>query len=743
MGINSSGTTPGVAYIDTTNGNVQNIVGLPPGAFDIMSTSLDPNADILYILALTNSGRVLYTVDLNAANVVNQATVPNALHLYHLNFNCDDGQLYGLEFDINNLNNVFLVTIDPISGALTQVSPTSIPGLPDNSPSILQPQTNQYIYVSGSQLGGNRLIFQVDLTNGTLTSSQTISMQGLFRQLAYNCFTQEIFGLYHNPLINQIVLANIDENTGVLSPRTNISGINGGSATEPAIDPFRNVYVVSATDASGNDRLYQLDLITGAPVNNPLIQNGANFFQLNYDNPCTVVADFSAPNGCLGDVTPFTDNSEGIKWEWDFDDPGSGADNTSNEISPNHTFSTAGTFTVQLIVSGCNDNDTITKTIEITPAVGTQLGNDTAICNQADYLLDATLAGATYIWSDGSTNSTLLVTANGDYSVEMNVNGCVLRDTVRVDFYGLPLDLGADTSICYGANWKLEVPNQAGLTYQWNTGSQSNYTFISDSGLYVLEVQDSVCSVKDTIEVSLLNSPVFNFNEVERICVGEEIVIDASTFVGTTYNWNTGDTVEQITVDSAGMYIASAQLDSCAYSDTVWVFVDSTIMAEIDSPVYFCRGKSETFDFSDSRTANYNWSDGSTNPVRTFSEQQFLWLERTNGCGREVDEISVLEDECLCHVFVPNSFTPNGDGLNDVFTPVIDCPILLFYQLEIFDRWGNRVFETQNPLDGWEYNGEVDDLNINLFYWRINYDFFEKGGYDSNTRKGKVILLKH
>ena len=743
IGVNISGNSPQIAFIDSTNGSFQNIVPVNAGILNVYSSALDPNGDIFYMLANTNGGPRLFTIDLAAGNIINQVNVPNVLHLAHLNFNCFDGLLYGLELDINNVNSVYLVTINTNNGILNRVSPAPINGFPDYSPSILQPATNQYIYVSSAQAGGNRNIYQIDLTTGLLTNSQSLSVPGLFRQLAYNCLSQEIFGLYHNPQLNRIILARVNENTGQLFPRASISGINGGAATEAVIDPYRDVYILSATDNSGTDLLFQLDLATGSPVTAPVIQSNAGFYQMKFDIPCFVEADFSFQNVCFGETTTFTDNSEAVTWNWNFDDPGSGANNTSNEISPNHIFSAPGSYEVTLIVNGCNESDTLTQTVVISNTVGTQLGADTTLCNQTNYTIDAGSSNGNYLWSDGSTNSTLTVNSSGDYWVEVSNGNCVLRDTVSITFSGIPLNLGADTNICFGDDLVLSVPNQPGLNYVWNNGSDTNSITVSDSGVYSLSVSDSVCFSTDTIDVGLLPSPVFNFPGVARICQGDSLQLDATTLNGTEYLWSTGDSVEAITVGLPGVYFALTSLAECTYSDTVEVFTDSLITSEVPAQVFYCEGREETVDFSDSQTATYQWSDGINSPIRAFSEPNVLTLTRSNGCGEVIDEVEIIEDECLCNVFIPNTFTPNGDGLNDTFAPKVNCPLLIFYRLEIYDRWGNVVFETEDPTAEWEYDNAPNDLNINLYNWKLTYDFFEKGDYDTKTEIGKVILMRH
>ncbi len=94
---------------------------------------------------------------------------------------------------------------------------------------------------------------------------------------------------------------------------------------------------------------------------------------------------------------------------------------------------------------------------------------------------------------------------------------------------------------------------------------------------------------------------------------------------------------------------------------------------------------------------------------------------------------------CRPHVFVPNTFTPNGDGMNEDFRAQFGCPPLDF-QMLIFDRWGNLIFETKDPNKGWDGTSKGANLSPDNYVWQIKCSFYE--GDKNRKLIGHVALIR-
>nr|MDQ3101802.1 gliding motility-associated C-terminal domain-containing protein [Bacteroidota bacterium] len=152
---------------------------------------------------------------------------------------------------------------------------------------------------------------------------------------------------------------------------------------------------------------------------------------------------------------------------------------------------------------------------------------------------------------------------------------------------------------------------------------------------------------------------------------------------------------------------------------------------------------------SSSNATSFQWNiSGSESaafaPAFTFpgvlGDQYDVCLIATdeNGCMDEHCAVITVYD--LLDVFVPNSFTPDGDGLNDLFVPIFNVKGALDYEFLVFDRWGELIFESEVPGDGWNgtFSGELVETEV--YVWKLNFRDPLKVGQQQLI--GHVTLLK-
>jgi gliding motility-associated-like protein len=136
---------------------------------------------------------------------------------------------------------------------------------------------------------------------------------------------------------------------------------------------------------------------------------------------------------------------------------------------------------------------------------------------------------------------------------------------------------------------------------------------------------------------------------------------------------------------------------------------------------------------------NYLWSDQSTGPQLTVSQPGLYSLNVTdsNLCVGH-DSILIAQKQCIEGLFVPNAFTPNGDGRNDSFRAYLSGNINGF-RFTIYNRWGSKVFETKTVGQGWDgtYNGTAAGTGTFIWYCRYQLD-----GQPEKIKKGTVMLLR-
>jgi gliding motility-associated-like protein len=150
---------------------------------------------------------------------------------------------------------------------------------------------------------------------------------------------------------------------------------------------------------------------------------------------------------------------------------------------------------------------------------------------------------------------------------------------------------------------------------------------------------------------------------------------------------------------------------------------------------------------------SYLWNTGDTTATIQVSQAgTYILTADFAPCGLMSDTIIVYEKECFpnsipsdptivkCEILIPNAFSPNGDGLNDVLKPILKFGIVgfEFVQFELFNRWGKKIFSSKNPNDAWDgkFNGEEQPTDSYYFYIRYRCNG------DMKIVKGDVVLIR-
>ncbi|MDR9397415.1 MAG: T9SS type A sorting domain-containing protein, partial [Salibacter sp.] len=320
------------------------------------------------------------------------------------------------------------------------------------------------------------------------------------------------------------------------------------------------------------------------------------------------------PTVSLGNDTAYC---EGDAFNITLDAGNAGATYNWSDNSTNQTLvvDTAGTYWVEVTsAGGCVDTDTLEVTENALPMVS--LGNDTAYCagDAFSITLDAGNAGATYNWSDNSTNQTLAVDTAGTYWVEVtNANGCVSTDTLEVTENALPMvDLGNDTAYCAGDAFSITLDaGNAGATYNWSDNSTGQTLTVNTAGTYWVEVTNAGgCVSTDTLEVTESSVPTVSLNDAD-ICADETATLDAGAGFA-SYNWSTGETTQTITVSSDDSYdVTVTNAAGCEGEASAVVTVNPLPVVDLGNDTSMSPGYTITLDAgSDGDT--YNWNTGAS-----------------------------------------------------------------------------------------------------------------------------------
>lgn len=555
--------------------------------------------------------------------------------------------------------------------------------------------------------------------------------------------------------------------------------------------------------------------------------NSSQNFVIYSDFTYQYIADFDVvnPDICVSDTgyfevgfddCPYSDfYPAGTTFEWDYGDG-----QTGSGMSSKHKFDDPKSYDVVLTVTdplGCADTS-------VHPILVSWLSvsavDSAALCDGESQLLKATTDGAIgYVWGDGSTDSTLLVSKSGNYVVEIEDSlGCKGFDTIIVDVAPIPeIELGKSIHLCLGDSTEIGKEIH-GVEYNWSTGEKTSKILVNESDTYWVEIESSKgCVNGDTIDVHI-SGPSISLPEDIKVCSGSgpvKITSDASNYMDII--WSTGETSSEIystksetiiavvvdglncmasdtisihyedvplavlppdtqlcagenlllsnnelntqntwngpgvvnnnslsvLVNQTGEYTLSVESDlGCSGKDTIEVeFVDiPTIDLGLDTVMCFRTG--EHFQRIAATTGTQLlWSTGETSNYVEVNGPGVYSLTAQNEAGCETSDQFTVTNFCPYTIFFPNAFTPNNDGVNDYFPTPNDN--LEGYQLFIFNRWGQMLFEgnPSNPVWDGTYMGL--DCQMDVYVWKAIWEFREEdGSIGSASKVGHVSLLR-
>jgi gliding motility-associated-like protein len=292
-----------------------------------------------------------------------------------------------------------------------------------------------------------------------------------------------------------------------------------------------------------------------------------------------------------------------------------------------------------------------------------------------------------------------------------------------------------DTLVCYENSMLASAP--PGFNeYLWNDGNTNATRTLTGDGTYWVYSYQNCNITIDTFKVKFVDLAV-NLGPDTAICTNGELLLDASN-QGAIYKWQDGSTESTLLVDGSGTYSVKVNLQGCTKSDTIIVdeFEPSLDIPQRDTSI--CNDETITLEAVANPISSYLWSNGSTQEKIVVSTPGTYRVTAINACGTFTDSVKIMMENCDCKTFIPNAFSPNGDQKNDVFKVNTRCTASNFV-LSIYNRYGQRIFQTTDPDKGWDgtFNGQPSDIGTYFFYIK-----FKGPRGDDFEKKGDIVLVR-
>ncbi|MGQ3015091.1 MAG: gliding motility-associated C-terminal domain-containing protein, partial [Flavobacteriales bacterium] len=483
------------------------------------------------------------------------------------------------------------------------------------------------------------------------------------------------------------------------------NGVSDGTAFVPAVT---TTYTVTGTDANTCQNTDQLT-VTVNPL--PLVNAGPDQ---------TVCAGTSVTLSGLG-ATSFS---------WD--------NGVSNGVAFVPTVTTTYTVT-GTDANTCQNTDQVTVTVNPLPIV--DAGPDQTVCAGTSVTLSGSGA-LTYAWDNGVTDGVAFVPGNTlTYTVTgTDANTCQNTDQVTVTVNAIPPApaITAAAAYCAGDNILLDATTIPGASYYWGNPALFAYTEdlnfsnanVAHSGTYSVYVVVSGCT-SATTQHTLVVNPTYARSVQVNICQGS-----GYTFQGVTYQ-------------NAGQYLVSlTTAQGCDSLITLNINLMPQPVAGFDMPAQ-TSVEEPAVQISDASfnatTVQYYISTGDVyntpDIVYTFMSAGDYSVTQVVTNGACVDSLTqTITVTPVSMAYIPNSFTPDGDGINDEWKPVISYTGS--YTLLIFDRWGELIFESDDVYKGWNGNfRNMPDKPVQqgTYVYKIRYRKYQG---DEQELLGHINLLR-
>ena len=462
----------------------------------------------------------------------------------------------------------------------------------------------------------------------------------------------------------------------------------------------------------------------------------------------------------------YTNTYPVISWQWYFGDGG-----TANTQNVTHNYGAAGNYTVKLIVTDVNGcKDSISTIVNTAGPMPVNAGADTALCTsgQISIALSGTTATGSYVWSPAAVlnNNTIpnpiatINTTTTFYLTTTNGSGCTARDSVTITINNAPaVKTFADTSICKNATLMLSA--SGAVSYNWSPG-----IYVSDSTIANPQYTDSVsrtlivtgtgangCKAADTINVNVKTPVIFIAPPDKITCIGKSVQLNGNNGNGFQYLWTPPFYLSNANIKNpvanppfSMAYAVTITDNTCNYDSSFVVNVTVLPLPSVKATKSNDVNCNKPFaQLNGTGADHYIWSPGETlnnaviaNPIANPVVTTKYIVTGIDSIGCEnIDSITVVASFGNNGILLPNSFSPNNDGINDCFGIKYyrDVKDLIFV---IYNRYGIKVFETNNAAQCWDgyYKGQKADPGNYVYYISAN----TLCGHV--VRRGNILLIR-
>lgn len=232
--------------------------------------------------------------------------------------------------------------------------------------------------------------------------------------------------------------------------------------------------------------------------------------------------------------------------------------------------------------------------------------------------------------------------------------------------------------------------------------------------------------------------------DVAYLCSTQDSLEFSLEHYGNEYSLNSNLINPTFTIDDPGTYILEVSFDNCTLSDTMIVYdFNQLIQEQRDTTIEKCEEIDIKLDF-ELPGESILWNTGDTTNSIEVNKEGIYEATVSTQCGKLKSTYLVENKSCDCSIYIPNAFTPNSDGINDLLEVFVACEYPINYMdLQVYDRWGNQMFEsTDVQTNKWDGTVRGKPVDSGSFLWYLEYEVDIDGKVEKKQKTGSVQILK-
>ena len=375
-------------------------------------------------------------------------------------------------------------------------------------------------------------------------------------------------------------------------------------------------------------------------------------------------------------------------------------------------------------------------------------GQDTLLCDDETYYLDISNKYDSIQWGGIGWGSADRVEweNSGVHTLRVWKGVCYDDDEFEITRSVSPeIVISEDSLFCDGDSIDVNVSvTPANALWKWQddeTSDTSRFFTASINGFF--EAQNTCDSVRRNFSLIQIEMEDFSLGRDTMLCEDDSLLIIPNLQDDYTYLWSDGSTDTSLLVTEDGTYrLEISKLDFCFKSNSITVNPIFLPTLGVYEDIVLCENETIVVRV-DSEYGTVIWNNTIIEDSLILKNYEGeVSVRYFNACAADSTSFDVELRICNCDLVFPNAFTPNDDQLNGLFQPIIDCPKLVSFNQGIYNRWGEKIFESQDlstPWDG-KVNGKVvqDGLYFHITAWRG----IENGEIVRKTTKGNIYLLR-